>query len=276
MILGISTSLTHQGAKDWADQHRALGCKAVVFPLDCYAKRQDIRDYMEAANEAGFVIAEVGIWRNVIAQEEEQRKKALDYAIGQLAMADEIGARCCVNVAGACAGARWDGACRENFEIEAWQKTVESVQKIIDTVKPMHTKYAIEPMPWMIPTGPEEYLRLLADINRTAAGVHLDIVNMIHCPERFFFQENFIKDCFTMLKGKICSCHLKDIRLKEEYTFQLEETYCGNGSLNMEHYALLATKEQEQMPMIIEHLHSDEEYRKSFQYVQNRLAAYIR
>ena len=81
----------------------------------------------------------------------------------------------------------------------------------------------------------------------------------------------FLKECFDKLKGKICSCHLKDIRLKEEYTFQLEECPCGNGSLDLELFAKLATLENEKMPMIIEHLSSDEEYIQSVKYVQKRL-----
>lgn len=271
MLLGLSTGLKHTGAKDWAEKHKSLGCGAVVFPLDCHADRQSIRDYADAAGEAGLVIAEVGVWKNVIAAEAEVKKAAVDYAIGQLSMAEEIGALCCVNVAGACVGTRWDGAYRENFEEEAWNRTVESVQEIIDAVKPVRTKYAIEPMPWMIPTGPEEYLRLLRDIDRLSAGVHLDIVNMINCPERFFYQERFLKECFSKLAGKICSCHLKDIRLREEFTFQLEETACGRGSLNIELYCDLASREREGMPMIIEHLHTDEEYIESLRYVRTRL-----
>ena len=71
--------------------------------------------------------------------------------------------------------------------------------------------------------------------------------------------------------GKICSCHLKDIRLKEEYTFQLEECACGEGSLDIKLFSRLATEEQPDMPMIIEHLTTDEEYIASVKYVRNLL-----
>ena len=70
---------------------------------------------------------------------------------------------------------------------------------------------------------------------------------------------------------EICSCHLKDIRLKTEYTFQLEETYCGNGSLNIEKYASLINQYNRDMPLIIEHLKTDEEYISSLNYVKERL-----
>lgn len=48
-------------------------------------------------------------------------------------------------------------------------------------------------------------------------GVHLDAVNMITSPRRYFFNDEFLEECFRKLGGAICSCHLKDIRLKEEY-----------------------------------------------------------
>lgn len=39
----------------------------------------------------------------------------------------------------------------------------------------------------------------------------------------------------------------------------------------MERYAALASAEDPQMPMIIEHLHTDAEYLASIRYVQERL-----
>lgn len=117
----------------------------------------------------------------------------------------------------------------------------------------------------------DEYLRLIADVNRPQFGTHLDVVNMITSPERYFFNDRFLRECFSKLKGTICSCHLKDIHLKEEYTFQLQECACGEGSLDLELYAQLASAEDPSMPMIIEHLTTDEEYSSSVQYVKSRL-----
>ena len=80
-------------------------------------------------------------------------------------------------------------------------------------------------------------------------------------------------ECFEKLHDTIVSCHLKDILLKPEYTFQLQECACGEGTLDINLYAQLATAENPHMPMIIEHLTTDEEYVASVQYVRERLAA---
>ncbi len=77
-----------------------------------------------------------------------------------------------------------------------------------------------------------------------------------------------------MLGDRICSCHIKDVLLREEFTFQLKECACGEGTLNLEKYAELATKADERMPMIIEHLNSDEDYLNSLKYTKERLKNY--
>ncbi len=274
MYLGLSSSLKHSSPKEWAEKHKALGLKAVVFPVDCNAGVKLIDAYKEEAKKHGLLIAEVGIWRNTLAADIAEREKWIDYAIRQLKMADKIGAACCVNVVGTPYGPRWDGGYRQNFSQELWQLAVKMVQRIIDEAKPVRTKFSIESMPWMIPSSPDEYLRLIKEVDRKEFGAHLDVVNMITSPERYFFNDKFLEECFSKLKGKICSCHLKDIRLKEEYTFQLEECACGQGTLDLELFAKLATAENAQMPMIIEHLSTDEEYLASLKYVQKRLAAF--
>lgn len=271
MLLGVSSSLNHKSPEDWAEKHAALGLKSVVFPVDYLAGDDVVMAYKEAADKAGLTIAEVGVWRNTLAADMDERQHWIDYAVCQLRMADKIGARCCVNVVGTPYGPRWDGGYRDNFSQELWGMAVEMIRQIIDKAQPTNTCFAIETMPWMIPCSPDEYLRLIRDVNRTQFGVHLDVVNMINTPKRYFFNDDFLRECFSKLKGRIVSCHLKDIRLKEEYTFQLEECACGDGSLDIDLYMRLATAENPQMPMIIEHLSTDEEYIASINYIQSRL-----
>lgn len=271
MYLGISSRLEHSSPEEWAAKHAALGLKCVNFPVDYLAGEDVYMAYKDAADRAGLVIAEVGVWRNTLAADPAERAKWIDYAVNQLRMADRIGAICCVNVVGTPYGPRWDGGYRENFSPELWTMAVKMIQQIIDTANPQHTKFCIESMPWMIPSSPDEYLRLIKDVNRPQFAAHLDVVNMITSPERYFFNDRFLEECFDKLKGTICSCHLKDIRLKEEYTFQLQECACGEGSLDIQLYLKLASEADPSMPMIIEHLITDEEYEASVKYINKFL-----
>ena len=271
MYLGISSSLQHSSPEEWAAKHKALGLETVNFPVTCDDGEDVFMAYKKAADEVGLTIAEVGVWRNTLAADSVERQQWIDYAVRQLRMADAIGATCCVNVVGTPYGSRWDGGYRENFSRELWDMAVKMIRLIIDTARPKYTKFSIESMPWMIPSSPDEYLHLIEDVDRTEFGTHLDVVNMITTPQRYFYNDEFLRECFEKLHGTIVSCHLKDILLKPEYTFQLQECACGEGTLDINLYAQLANAENPNMPMIIEHLTTDKEYVASVQYVRERL-----
>ena len=271
MYLGISSSLQHSSPEEWAAKHKALGLETVNFPVTCDDGEDVFMAYKKAADEVGLTIAEVGVWRNTLAADSVERQQWIDYAVRQLRMADAIGATCCVNVVGTPYGPRWDGGYRENFSRELWDMAVKMIRLIIDTARPKYTKFSIESMPWMIPSSPDEYLHLIEDVDRTEFGTHLDVVNMITTPQRYFYNDEFLRECFEKLHGTIVSCHLKDSLLKPEYTFQLQECVCGEGTLDINLYAQLANAENPNMPMIIEHLTTDKEYVASVQYVRERL-----
>lgn len=272
MRLGLSTSLSGAQPKDWARTLADAGCGCAVFPVDSYADDALIAAYLDAARESGLVIAEVGVWRNLISPNRETREAALAFAKAQLRLADEIGANCCVNIAGA-AGTVWDGAYRENFSREIWDATVRSAREIIDAVKPANTYYTLEPMPWMIPSDPDEYLRLIQAVDRERFAVHMDLCNWITSPRKFFFSGEFAAECFAKLGSFIKSCHLKDVALRSEFTLQLVETNCGGGNIDLEAYAAAASAQNPDMPMIIEHLKSDDDYFASLSYVRERFGA---
>lgn len=271
MRLGVSSSMGAKTAEEWIAVNKELGLSSVVFPLDSSADEALVDSYVKLAKENDIKIAEVGIWKNAIGEDEEEAKRNLEYSIKQLALADRIGAACAVNVAGAIRGNRWDGPHKANFSKEAFDKTVKMVRTVIDEVKPKNTYLTIEPMPWMLPTGPKEYLELIDAVERDRFAVHMDIINMINSCERYFNSTEFLEESFELLGDKIKSCHLKDIVLLRDFTFQLKECACGEGTFNIERYCELASKVNPDMPMIIEHLHGDNEYRESVTYVRNRL-----
>ncbi|MBQ5331459.1 MAG: sugar phosphate isomerase/epimerase [Oscillospiraceae bacterium] len=270
MRLGISSPLSHSSPEEWAEKQTDLGCTAVVFPLSCNDSEEKIKAYKKAADEKGLMIAEVGIWRNALSSDPDERKRNIDHSVGQLKLADSLGARCAVNVAGS-RGKRWDGGYRDNFSDEVFELTVKTVREIIDRAEITNTYFTLEPMPWMIPTGPEEYLKLIEAVNRERFAVHLDIINMINSADRYFSPEKFTDRCVSLLGDRIRSCHIKDVHLKEEFTLQLEECAPGMGEFPLRHYAEALDKADCEMPVILEHLDSDEEYITYFNYLKEEL-----
>ena len=81
MYLGISSSLEHGSPEEWAAKHKALGLKTVVFPVNYTDGEKTFMAYKKAADEADLTIAEVGIWRNSLAADPDERQKWTDYAI---------------------------------------------------------------------------------------------------------------------------------------------------------------------------------------------------
>lgn len=272
MRLGVSSDLGFKTPQEWAAGLAALGLKSAIFPVDYRADIKEIDAFVKAAKEHDLVIGEVGVWCNPLSAEPQAAKAAMERCVEQLKLADYVGAACCVNITGA-AGERWDGAYPENFSPEFYERTVESIQRILDAAQPKRTFYTIEPMPWMVPSSPQEYAKLLTDVNRAQFAVHMDLANWMNSYERFFRQKEFIDEVFGTLGNQIKSCHIKDVRLRQEFTFQLEEVACGEGSLNLEYYVQRINEVNPDMPVFIEHLDSDEAYRESFVYMQKRMKA---
>ena len=261
MKLGISSPLEHSSPEEWAQNQIKLGCSTVVFPVQSNEPEKKIIAYEEAARKAGLTIAEVGIWRNVLAGDHYERKANRDYCVEQLRLADYVGARCAVNVAGAL-GPVWDGGYKANFTEDAWNRTVEMVQDIIDRADVKNTFFTLEPMPWMIPTGPREYVKLMEAVDRDKFAVHMDIINMINSAERYFHAEEFIDECVELLGENIRSCHIKDVHLDSRYTLRLEECGPGDGEFPLKYYVSKMSELDPDMPIILEHLSSDAEYVK--------------
>lgn len=266
MILGTSSPLRHNEPKEWAARHKTLGLYAINFPLTCEHEDARIDAYVREAKKNNLVIAEVGVWRNTLDTNEEKRQQAIEFAVGQLELADRIGARCCVNIMGA-RGIQWDGAYKENLTKDTWKLGIKTIREIIDVVNPKNTYFTIEPMPWMFPTGPDEYLQLLESVDRERFAVHMDVFNWITTPRRYFFNEEFICECFEKLGEHIKSCHLKDVSMQEDYTLFFKETCAGKGGINIKYLIDKAQSFDENMPFIIEHLNTDEEYLNSVGYI---------
>ena len=78
MRLGTSSPLKHNSPEEWASNQVKLGCGAVVFPVQSNEPESTIVAYKEAAEKAGLMIAEVGIWRNALSSDSKERKANMD------------------------------------------------------------------------------------------------------------------------------------------------------------------------------------------------------
>ena len=267
MKLGGSITARFEGAARWGELLEASRFAAVTCPVAHDAPDDVVADVLKEAERLNVTIAEVGVWKNPLALDTLEREAAMSFAKAQLRFADEIHAPCCVNIVGS-RGARWDGAYRDNFSEETYQAIVASIREIIDDAKPTRTFYTIEPMPWMVPDGPDEYLKLIRDVDRERFAVHMDFVNMINSPRRYLFAPEFIEECFVKLGPYIKSCHVKDSLLEQPYTVMLREAAPGKGGLDFAKVLKIADRcLPKDMPFLLEHMQTDAEYAVAYDYL---------
>lgn len=269
MKLGISYFPKHNTPEEWALILRSLGCTAAVCPISGEADDNTIAAYREAAEKNGITIAEVGVWNSPIADDETVRSRSLAYAKSQLRLADKIGAVCCVNVSGS-TGPIWYSGCKKDRTPEGFERIVSSIQEIIDDVQPKNTYYTIECMPIVPPTSPDEYLKLLDAVGRERFSVHLDPFNMIFTPDRYFWNAEFMHECFEKLGPHIKSIHAKDVLLTDELTYCVREEKIGKGGVDYDAFLREIATLPEETPVIIEHRDTLEEYREELEFVRER------
>lgn len=251
----------------WVKAVKGLGYRAAYCPVRDEAEDDVVKAYTHAAAKADIVIAEVGAWSNPISPDEKTRRAALEKCRTQLALADRIGAKCCVNISGS-RGEQWDGPSPENLTDETFDMIVETTRSIIDKVKPTRTYFTLETMPWAYPDSADSYVRLLKAIDRKRFAVHLDPVNLVCSPQRYFRSGDLIRECFEKLGPYIKSCHAKDILLQVKLTTHLDEVRPGLGGLDYATFLRELSKIPD-TPLMLEHLKGAEEYQKAADHVRS-------
>lgn len=259
MLLGGPVHTAHDDPDAWVAELRRLGYGAAYCPVGTDADDATVRAFEAAAAGAGIVIAEVGAWSNPLSPDEAIRDAALAKCQECLALADRIGARCCVNIAGS-RGPSWHGPHPDDLTDEGFDLIVETVRRIIDAVAPSRTFYTLETMPWMYPDSADSYVRLLRAIDRPRFAVHLDPTNLVNSPRRYFETGAIIAECFAKLGPRVRSCHAKDITLSTTLMVHLDEVRPGLGNLDYRVFLAELNKLPADTPLMLEHLATEEEY----------------
>src|ERR1700728_3329024 len=210
--LGGPIFLKSEDPAELAREHRRLGYSAAYCPM---AKAEDtahVSAIAKAFAAENVLIAEVGAWANMLDPDTEKRRANLHYVVERCALAEAVGARCCVDIAGSYNPVVWYGPNPRNLSKEFFDATVENCRHVIDAVHPKRTKFTIEMMGWSIPDSPASYRNLIRAVDRAAFGVHLDVCNGVNCPQRFYDNSAYIGQCFSTLGPSIVSCHAKDLQ----------------------------------------------------------------
>ncbi len=259
----------YNSPEEWIAAIKKLGYRAAYCPVSPGAGSALIKAYQTAAAKNDIVIAEVGAWSNPIDPDQEKAGKAIQKCTDSLALADEIGASCCVNVSGSRNPKHWAGPHKDNLTDATFDLIVETTRKIIDAVKPKQTYFTLECMPWSYPDSADSYLKLIKAIDRKQFGVHLDPMNLITSPQIYYRNGEMIRDCFRRLGPQIRSCHAKDITLREDNAVpQLDEVLAGKGNLDYSAFLTELAKLKD-IPLMMEHLATADEYAQAAAHIRS-------
>jgi sugar phosphate isomerase/epimerase len=268
MRLGAPVFMDSDDPEQLALAHRKLGLRAAYCPELKLADTDRIRAVEAAFAKHEVVIAEVGVWNNLMDPNDAKRRANVKAMKEGLALADEVGALCAVNIAGTLSESNWAGPHPGNLSEEAFEIAVLNARDIIRAVKPKRAKLTYEMMPWSLPDSADSYAALIEAVDRPEFAVHLDVVNTINSVRRYYYNADVIRECFETLGEDIVCCHLKDIILRDDLTTHLDEAIPGTGGLDIATYLLEVSKLPHDPPVLLEHLKTVEEYDQARRYVQ--------
>jgi sugar phosphate isomerase/epimerase len=184
-------------------------------------------------------------------------------------VADEVDARCCVAFGGTLDNDKSWTPHPENLSRATFDLIVETVRRILDDVKPRRTKLVLEMMASVFPDSADSYLDLIKAVDRPGLGVHLDPVNIILTRQQYFNNAALIRECFDKLGPWIVSCHAKDIIWRRERGFHFAEAIPGSGVLDFRTYLAGLRRLSPDLPLLLEHLSTPEEYRQGCNYIRS-------
>ena len=265
--LGGPIFLKTDDPEERAREHRRLGYSAAYCPKASLSDMAHVHAIEKAFAAQNVIIAEVGAWSNMLDPDSAVRTANLRKVAAQLALADAVGARCCVNIAGSFNPKIWYGPHPKNLSREFFDATVANCRRVIDEVAPKRSRFTIEMMGWALPDGPDSYLRLIKAVDRKAFGVHLDVCNGINSPQRFYENAAFITECFHKLGPWVVSCHAKDLQWIVELNVHFLEVVPGRGEVDYRALLRELAALPVDAPLMLEHLKTAEEYEEGKNYI---------
>jgi sugar phosphate isomerase/epimerase len=247
--------------------HRKLGYRAAYCPNIALKDTDRIRAVADAFAKHDVALAEVGRWVNLLDASANKRKHNLQTITEGLALAEAIGARCCVTIAGSYNPDVWYGPHPDNLSPKFFDAAVENARTIIDAVKPQRAKFCYEMVGWSMPDNPDCYLKMIKAVDRPAFAVHVDACNLINSPEKFYRNTDVLNECFDKLGKWTVSCHAKDLEFVVELNVHFKEVRPGLGKLDYATYLRRVAQLPQNPPLMQEHLSNAQEYTKAREYI---------
>jgi sugar phosphate isomerase/epimerase len=268
LLLGAPLFLKTSDPRELAREARRLGYSAAYCPAASPQETEKLRAIEQGFAAENVVLAEVGVWVNLLDADAAKRKENLQRVTDGLAVAEAVGARCAVTICGSFNEKVWYGPHPQNLSQDYFDAAVENARKIIDAVKPKRAKFSYEMMGWSLPDSPDAYLKMIRAVDRAGFAVHLDVCNLVNSPARFYNNAALTEECFRKLGRWIVSCHAKDLDWVPEMNVHFVEVIPGQGQMDYRAYLRGLGGLAVPAPLMLEHLKTAEEYAEGARHIR--------
>lgn len=268
LLLGAPLFFQTADPRELAHEARRQGYSAAYCPPAAPHEKDKLKAIEQGFAAENVVLAEVGVWVNLLDADPARRPQNLQQVINGLAVAEATGARCAVTLCGSFNEKVWYGPHPKNVSQEFFDAAVENARKIIDAVKPKRAKFSYEMMGWSLPDSPDSCLKMIRAVDRPAFAAHLDVCNLVNSPERFYRNAALIEECFRKLGPWIVSCHAKDLDWIPEMNVHFVEVIPGRGQIDYRAYLRGLAGLARPAPLMLEHLKTAEEYAEGARHIR--------
>ena len=271
---GENHSLTCTDPELLVAKHKEKGFTAAYVPQIDAGDKELIRTMREVFQRENIMLAEAGYWENIMDIDPESRKYHRDRMLEAFYLAEELGARCALNIFGSyCHGNGNSQHSGKNFTEDAFADAVDTARYFIDTVKPKTAYFAYEIFPFSIVDTVEEMERLVKAVDRKMFGIHFDLVNLVSDPRKYFGHVQIVDEMISKLGDRIVSAHIKDIKMKEPaISVILEEVPAGQGIIDFGAFLKGIDSLPLEIPVMMEHLSSEQEYDAAAMHIRSEAA----
>jgi sugar phosphate isomerase/epimerase len=249
--------------------HVEKGYRAAYAPQVKLQETDRIAEIRRAFEAADVQLAEVQCWNNLLDPDPEARRLNRQAVVEALAVADELGALFAINTVGSYAPQSLNHHHPDNFSNDAFDAAVELARYFIDTVRPKTAKFTFEVLAMHVVDGPEVIENLVRAVDRNSFGVHLDLVNLVSSPRRYWQNAELARECVHRFGQHIIGAHAKDVIMEDNCdTVRIAETRPGTGALDYGTYVKCLADLPQPISFMMEHLTSEQEYDTAAEYIR--------
>jgi len=254
----------------------ALGVTAAPIAAEEPQSEAELKAKRAAFSKAGILPVQTNGYCNLVSTDEKIRRANVVATRELLRRADIAGARAVVVGGGhrdPAVPADVFSAHPDNWKPEAVELLAQSCREIVDGLDLQTTRLSIET--WvMTPLDSAKSVRRFLDlVGHKSVGILFDPVNMMNL-DRHYRSGEFIAECFDTFGDDIVHVHAKDTKLiAAQFTYRMAEAPIGEGQLDFAELLRQMSRRADDLPLVVEHLNSFDEYAKAIAHIRGVAAA---